>query len=42
MNLNALGTALFQTYIFPPFSNLESEHLVQQEEQQQQSDAIVS
>ncbi|MEP6663184.1 MAG: alpha-E domain-containing protein [Verrucomicrobiota bacterium] len=35
--LNAIGSALFQTYIFHPFSNLDSENLVQQEEQQQQS-----
>jgi uncharacterized alpha-E superfamily protein len=34
--LNDIGAALFRTYIFQPFQNPEGEHLVQQEEQQQQ------
>ena len=36
LKLNAIGEALFKTYIAHAFSNIESEHLVQQEEQQQQ------
>ncbi|MSU61674.1 MAG: alpha-E domain-containing protein [Pedosphaera sp.] len=34
--LNAIGGALFNAYIFQPFTNLEEEIMVQQEEQQQQ------
>ena len=34
--LNEIGGALFQAYIFQPFSSIEDEILVQQEEQQQQ------
>lgn len=34
--LNAIGQALFNAYIFQPFTSLEDEILVQQEEQQQQ------
>jgi uncharacterized alpha-E superfamily protein len=34
--LNAIGEALFNTYIFHSFNNPEAEMLVQQEEQQQQ------
>ncbi len=36
IQLNAIGDALFNAYIFQPFSNLEDEIMVQQEEQQQQ------
>jgi uncharacterized alpha-E superfamily protein len=35
--LNAIGAALFNAYIFQPFTNLEEEIMVQQEEQQQQT-----
>jgi uncharacterized alpha-E superfamily protein len=34
--LNDIGAAMFDAYIFQPFSNLEDEIMVQQEEQQQQ------
>ena len=34
--LNAIGASLFNAYIFQPFTNLEEEIMVQQEEQQQQ------
>ena len=34
--LNDIGDALFRAYIFQPFQNPDSEHMVQQEEQQQQ------
>jgi len=37
--LNAIGEALFQTYIFQPFLTPDNEQLQQQEEQQQQSAA---
>lgn len=36
LRLNNIGDALFRTYIFQPFVNLEDEILVQQEYQQQQ------
>lgn len=36
VRLNQIGDALFKTYIFQPFVNLEDEILVQQEYQQQQ------
>ena len=36
MKLNNIGAAMFNTYIFQPFSTLEEEIMVQQEEQQQQ------
>jgi uncharacterized alpha-E superfamily protein len=35
--LNAIGEALFRTYIFHAFTNSPGEYLVQQEEQQQQA-----
>jgi uncharacterized alpha-E superfamily protein len=35
--LNNIGEALFRTYISQPFQNPDGEHMVQQEEQQQQS-----
>jgi uncharacterized alpha-E superfamily protein len=35
--LNDIGEALFRAYIFQPFQNPDGEHMVQQEEQQQQS-----
>jgi len=38
--LNEIGEALFRTYIFHAFDNSPSEHLVQQEEQQQQGRAL--
>jgi len=34
--LNNIGEALFQAYIFQSFLNPDAEHMVQQEEQQQQ------
>jgi uncharacterized alpha-E superfamily protein len=34
--LNNIGEALFQAYIFQPFNNPDEQHMVQQEEQQQQ------
>ena len=34
--LNHIGDALFRTYIFQPFQNPGEDHMVQQEEQQQQ------
>jgi uncharacterized alpha-E superfamily protein len=37
LKLNNIGAALFNAYIFQPFNNLNEEHMVQQEEQQQQS-----
>ncbi len=37
LKLNNIGAAMFNTYIFQPFSTLEQEIMVQQEEQQQQS-----
>ena len=36
MKLNNIGAALFNAYIFQPFQNPDGEHMVQQEEQQQQ------
>jgi uncharacterized alpha-E superfamily protein len=36
LKLNNIGAALFNAYIFQPFNNLNEEHMVQQEEQQQQ------
>jgi len=36
LKLNNIGVALFNAYIFQPFQNPEGEHMVQQEEQQQQ------
>jgi uncharacterized alpha-E superfamily protein len=38
--LNNIGEALFRAYIFHPFQNAGEEHLVQQEEQQQQLQII--
>ncbi|MBI3875238.1 MAG: alpha-E domain-containing protein [Verrucomicrobia bacterium] len=38
---NAVGDALFNAYIFEAFSNVEGQHLVQQEEQQQQASRLV-
>ena len=35
--LNDIGEALFRAYLFQPFQNPSDEHLVQQEEQQQQT-----
>jgi uncharacterized alpha-E superfamily protein len=35
--LNDIGAALFRSYIFQAFQNPDGEHMVQQEEQQQQS-----
>jgi hypothetical protein len=35
--LNNIGEALFRRLHFPPFQNPDGEHMVQQEEQQQQS-----
>ena len=32
----AIGAALFNAYIFQPFQSPDGEHMVQQEEQQQQ------
>ncbi|MBI3878444.1 MAG: alpha-E domain-containing protein [Verrucomicrobia bacterium] len=37
VKLNDIGGAMFNAYIFQPFTNLEEEIMVQQEEQQQQS-----
>jgi len=37
LKLNTIGEALFQAYIFQSFLNPDAEHMVQQEEQQQQS-----
>ncbi len=34
--LNDIGNALFHAYISQPFDTLDEEHMVQQEEQQQQ------
>lgn len=36
LKLNNIGEALFRAYIFQAFQNPDSEHMVQQEEQQQQ------
>ena len=36
IKLNNIGAALFNAYIFQPFQNPDGEHMVQQEEQQQQ------
>jgi uncharacterized alpha-E superfamily protein len=36
LKLNNIGAALFQAYIFQPFHNPDEQHMVQQEEQQQQ------
>ncbi len=36
LKLNNIGAALFHAYIFQPFNNFNEEHMVQQEEQQQQ------
>jgi hypothetical protein len=35
--LNNIGAALFNAYIYQPFENPDGAHMVQQEEQQQQS-----
>jgi uncharacterized alpha-E superfamily protein len=35
--LNDIGEAMFRAYIFQPFQNPDTEHMVQQEEQQQQT-----
>lgn len=40
IKLNEIGDALFRAYIFQPFQNPGEEHMVQQEEQQQQSRII--
>ena len=37
IKLNGIGEALFRAYIFQPFENPGEEHMVQQEEQQQQT-----
>ncbi|HEY4416717.1 MAG TPA: alpha-E domain-containing protein, partial [Verrucomicrobiae bacterium] len=37
LKLNNIGAALFHTYIFQPFNQFNEEHMVQQEEQQQQN-----
>jgi uncharacterized alpha-E superfamily protein len=37
IKLNNIGVALFNAYIFQPFQNPDGEHMVQQEEQQQQT-----
>ena len=37
MKLNNIGAAMFNTYIFQPFQVEDSQHMVQQEEQQQQT-----
>ncbi len=39
LKLNGVGEALFRAYIFQPFENPGAEHMVQQEEQQQQTGA---
>jgi len=39
LKLNNIGVGLFNAYIFQPFQGPDSEHMVQQEEQQQQSRA---
>ena len=36
LKLNNIGAALFNAYIYQPFNNVSGEHMVQQEEQQQQ------
>jgi uncharacterized alpha-E superfamily protein len=41
LKLNNIGAAMFNAYIFQPFSNLEQEIMVQQEEQQQQARAEI-
>jgi len=38
--LNRIGEALFQAYIFQPFNHPDEQHMVQQEEQQQQLRSI--
>ena len=38
--LNNIGAALFDAYIFQQFNNLEGEIMVQQEEQQQQTQVV--
>ncbi len=42
MKLNNIGAELFRAYIFQPFENPDEVHLVQQEEQQQQKQSLVS
>ena len=37
LKLNEIGAAMFRAYIFQPFENPNEEHMVQQEEQQQQT-----
>ena len=37
LKLNDIGNALFQSYISQPFDTVDGEHMVQQEEQQQQA-----
>ena len=37
VKLNNIGAALFSIYIFQPFQSADGEHMVQQEEQQQQT-----
>jgi len=39
VQLNLIGDAMFQTYIFDAFESGSKTHLVQQEEQQQQQGA---
>jgi uncharacterized alpha-E superfamily protein len=40
VKLNDIGAELFNAYIFQPFQSPDGEHMVQQEEQQQQSKII--
>ncbi len=40
LKFNNIGAAMFNTYIFQPFSTLEEEIMVQQEEQQQQENQL--
>ena len=41
LKFNNIGAAMFNTYIFQPFSTLEEEIMVQQEEQQQQEGKLI-
>ena len=41
LKLNNIGVALFNAYIFQPFQSPEGEHMVQQEEQQQQFQSAI-
>ena len=42
LKLNNIGAALFQAYIFQPFQNPDEQHMVQQEEQQQQIRPVIA